>query len=97
MSWDLRRIYFSALFYINTTDKIVSNANLNGSSPFTNADKPKHNGIEYSLDSKFDPNISTYFTDTLLNAKFDSAFNSMSAPIESENRMRGIYRNQFYG
>ncbi len=85
------------LFQVNTNDEIVASLSGGGRSVFTNAGKTKRNGIEFSLDSKLDNNFSTYFAYTLLNAKFDTDFNSASGLIESGNRIPGTYRSQIYG
>lgn len=85
------------LFYVNTNDEIVASLSGGGRSVFTNAGKTKRTGVEFSLDSKFDNNISTYFAYTLLNAKFDSEFTSASGLVESDNRIPGTYRSQIYG
>ncbi len=85
------------LFYVKTSDEIVTSQSAGGRSVFTNAGKTKRNGIELSVDSKFDHNISTYLAYTFLNAEFDSTFNSASGTVESGNRIPGTYRSQIYG
>jgi iron complex outermembrane receptor protein len=81
------------LYYVNTHDEIITSATGGGRSVFTNANKTKRTGVEFSIDSKFDNNISTYFAYTLLNAKFDSDFGA----ITEGNRIPGTYRSQIYG
>ncbi len=86
------------LFYIKTNDEIVvSQIDFANRSIFTNANKSIRKGAEASLESTFANNISTYFAYTLLDAKFDSAFNSANGLIESGNRIPGTYSNQIYG
>ena len=85
------------LYYVNTNDEIVTSASGGGRNVFANAGKTKRTGVEFSIDSKFDNDISTYFAYTLLNAKFDSSFTSASGLVESGNRIPGTYRSQFYG
>lgn len=85
------------LFYVNTNDEIVASLSGGGRSVFANAGKTKRTGIEFSLDSKFDNNITTYLAYTLLDAKFDSEFTSASGLVESDNRIPGTYRSQIYG
>lgn len=80
-------------FLIKTDDEIVVSANANGRSVFTNANKTKRTGLELSVDSNFDNNISTYFSYSLLNAKFDSDFGA----IASGNKIPGTYKSQVYG
>lgn len=86
------------LYYIKTDDEIVvSQIDAANRSIFTNANKSIRKGVELSLDSSFDNNIATYFAYTLLDAKFDSAFNSANGLIQSGNRIPGTYSNQLYG
>jgi len=85
------------LYYVNTKDEIITSASGGGRNVFANAGKTKRTGIEFSIDSKFDNNLSTYFAYTLLNAKFDSSFTSASGNVESGNRIPGTYRSQIYG
>lgn len=81
------------LYYVNTDDEIVTSASGGGRTVFTNANKTKRTGVELSVDSSFDNNLSTYFAYTILNAKFDSDF----AAITAGNRIPGTYRSQVYG
>lgn len=86
------------LYYIKTDDEIVvSQIDAANRSIFTNANQSIRKGVELSLDSSFDNNIATYFAYTLLDAKFDSAFNSANGLIQSGNRIPGTYSNQLYG
>ncbi len=86
------------LFRINTKDELTVAQNSGGRSVFTNANDSKRTGLELSLDSQFDNNISTYFSYSLLNAKYDSTYNSpFLGLIESGNRIPGTYRSQIYG
>lgn len=86
------------IFRINTKDELTVTQNSGGRSVFANANDSKRTGMELSIDSQFDNNISTYFSYTLLNAKYDSTFNSpFLGTIESGNRIPGTYQNQVYG
>jgi len=86
------------IFRINIKDELTVAQNSGGRSVFTNANDSKRTGMELSIDSQFENNISTYFSYTLLNAKYDSTFNSpFLGSIESGNRIPGTYRNQIYG
>lgn len=86
------------IYYIKTKDEIVvSQIDVANRSIFTNANNTIRKGIELSLESNFDNNISTYFAYTLLNAKFDSDFTSANGLIASGNRIPGTYSNQAYG
>jgi len=88
------------LFHVKTDNEIIVSESGGGRSVFTNANKTKRTGIEFSLDSNFDNNISTYFAYTLLNAKFDSDFINTLDPtrsVDSGNRIPGTYRSQIYG
>jgi iron complex outermembrane recepter protein len=86
------------LFYVKTNDEIITNQTLAGRSTFINANSTKRSGAEFSIDSDFDNNISTYFSYSLLNAKFDSDFTPTGGTtIQSGNRIPGTYRSQIYG
>lgn len=85
------------VFLVKTNDEIVTlSTDVANRSVFANANKTVRKGIEFSLDSKFDNNISTYFSYTLLNAKFDSDFTGVNGTINSGNRIPGTYNNQIY-
>ncbi|PPD16929.1 MAG: TonB-dependent receptor, partial [Methylotenera sp.] len=81
------------LFRITTKNEIITNQTIAGRSTFINANDTKRTGAELSLDSDFNYGISTYFSYSLLNAKFDSDFGA----IQSGNRIPGTYRSQVYG
>lgn len=86
------------LFYIKTKDEIViSQIDFANRGIYTNANASVRKGAEFSLESDFDHNISTYLAYTLLSAKFDSAYTSANGLIESGNRIPGTYSNQLYG
>lgn len=88
------------LFRSNTDDELIVNDSAGGKTVYTNANKTKRSGIEFSIDSQFNNNISTYFAYTLLNAKFDGDFtpaSGTSRKIESGNKIPGTYRSQIYG
>ncbi|WP_292784163.1 TonB-dependent receptor family protein [Methylophilus sp. UBA6697] len=81
------------LFHIKTKDEIVVNQTNAGRSSYTNANDTKRNGVELSLDSKFDNGISTFVSYTYLDAKFDSAYRN----VRSGNKIPGTYKHQLYG
>jgi iron complex outermembrane receptor protein len=84
------------LFKVNTKDELVVNSSLNGRSVYINANDTKRTGAELSIDSRFENNISTYVSYSLLNAKFDSSFNTATSSIEDGNKIPGTYSNQIY-
>ncbi len=86
-----------SLFRITTKDEIVIADFSGGRSVFTNANDTKRTGAELSIESNFDNNISTYFSYSLLNAKFDSPFTGLRGTIDSGNRIPGTYKTQLYG
>lgn len=86
-----------SLFRITTEDELVISASNAGRSVYSNAGKTKRTGAEFSIDSKFENNISTYFAYSLLNAKFDSDFTSTAGPIDAGNKIPGTYKTQIYG
>lgn len=86
------------LYYIKTDDEIVASlTDAANRSIFANANQTIRKGAELSLESSFNNNISTYFSYTLLNAKFDSDFTGATGLIASGNRIPGTYSNQAYG
>ncbi len=91
------------LFQINTKDEIViRETNQFNRSVYGNAGKTKRTGAELSIDSEFGNNISTYFSYSLLNAKFDSDFTftpSSGVPqtVLADNKIPGTYKTQIYG
>jgi iron complex outermembrane recepter protein len=86
-------------FYkVTTDDEIVTENNNQGRTTFTNANKTKRDGVELSLDSRFDNGLSLFGSYTLLRAKFDSAYtNTLNRTIDAGNRIPGTYRSQIYG
>ncbi|OYY90042.1 MAG: TonB-dependent receptor, partial [Methylophilales bacterium 16-45-7] len=86
------------LFLVKTSDEIVaSSTDAANRSIFANANKTVRKGVELSIDSNFENNISTYFSYTLLNAKFDSDFIGANGLILDGNRIPGTYNSQIYG
>ncbi len=86
------------LFRITTDDEIViKQTDAANRSLYANANKTKRTGAELSIDSQFSNNISTYFSYSLLNAKFDSDFAGASGLVASGNKIPGTYRSQIYG
>lgn len=86
------------LYKITTDNEIITENNNQGRTTFTNANKTKRDGLELSLDSRFDNGLSLYGSYTFLNAKFDSAYtNRLNRTIEAGNRIPGTYRSQVYG
>jgi iron complex outermembrane receptor protein len=86
------------LYRVTTDDEIVTRDNINGRVSYTNANKTKRSGIEFSIETEFDNNISLYGAYTLLNAKFDSDFtNNLGRTIASGNKIPGTYKSQLYG
>jgi iron complex outermembrane receptor protein len=90
------------VFKITTDNEIVlSETSTANRSVYGNADKTTRTGAELSIDSKFDNNISTYISYSLLNAKFDSSFSytpSSGTPttVNAGNKIPGTYSNQIY-
>ncbi|HEU4708362.1 MAG TPA: TonB-dependent receptor, partial [Methylophilaceae bacterium] len=87
-----------AIFKTLTDDEIVVLNNVNGRSSYTNAGKTKRNGMEFSIDTRFDNNISLFGAYTLLNAKFDDTYtNALGTTVNSGNVIPGTYHTQIYG
>lgn len=91
------------LFKIDTDDEIVTKeTNAANRSVFGNANKTKRKGVELSIDSQYDNNLSTYLAYSFLDAKFDSDFtyipsSGIPTTIQSGNKIPGTYRSQIYG
>lgn len=91
------------VFKIDTDDEIVTKeTNAANRSVFGNANKTKRKGLELSIDSQFNHDISTYLSYSYLDAKFDSDFTYSTSTkpvniIQSGNNIPGTYRNQIYG
>lgn len=86
------------LYNVTTENELVIQDNQAGRVSYTNANKTKRSGIEFSIDSQFSNNISVYAAYTLLNAKFDSDFtNKLGTTIRSGNIIPGTYKTQLYG
>jgi iron complex outermembrane receptor protein len=86
------------MFKTDTENELVINDNANGRTTYTNANKTKRTGIEFSIDSQFDNNISLYAAYTLLNAKYNSTFTpTTGSSIQSGNYIPGTYKTQLYG
>ncbi|MCB5188617.1 TonB-dependent receptor [Methylobacillus caricis] len=89
------------LFNIRTEDEILVQENNLGTVSYMNASKTKRNGAEFSVESKFNNNISLFGSYTLLNAKFDEAYtyvvNGTPNFVASGNYIPGTYRTQIYG
>nr|WP_294841185.1 TonB-dependent receptor [uncultured Methylotenera sp.] len=85
------------IFKIDTDNEIVTRETIAGRSSYQNAGKTKRTGIEASVDASFDNNITAYAAYTLLNAKFEDPFVSVTGPVHSGNRIPGTYKSQIYG
>lgn len=93
------------LFKVMTDNEIVTSLTNAGRSSFTNAGKTERKGLELSLDSRFENNISTYFAYTFLDAEFKDSFTTSTQAgavitdrtIAAGNKIPGTYRSQIYG
>lgn len=87
------------LFRITTKNELVVSNSEFGRTVYTNANETKRTGAELSIDSQFSNNVSTYFSYSLLNAKYDSSYtNNKTTPetIDSGNKIPGTYKTQIY-
>jgi iron complex outermembrane receptor protein len=85
------------IFEIDTKNELVIKQTLSGRSSYTNANDTKRTGAELSVASDLNYGISTYFSYSLLNAKFDSSFTGASGLIAAGNKIPGTYKTQIYG
>jgi iron complex outermembrane receptor protein len=85
------------IFEIDTKNELVIKQTNLGRSSYTNANDTKRTGAELSVASDFNYGFSTYFSYSLLNAKFDSSFNSAAGLIAAGKIIPGTYKTQIYG
>lgn len=86
-----------SLFKTDTDKEIVAISG-NPYAVYKNAGKTKRKGIEASFETEFDNSIGLYGSYTLLDAKFDDSFTTISSNIvNSGNYIPGTYRTQLYG
>jgi iron complex outermembrane receptor protein len=81
-----------SLFKITTKNELIVAATADGRTSYRNANDTKRTGAELSVDSRFENNVSTYVSYSLLNAEFDSS----STTIPAGNKIPGTYSNQIY-
>lgn len=94
-----------SLFRIDTQDELVVKESASGRSVYTNANDTKRTGLELSVQSSFDNNLSTYFSYSVLNAKYTSDFTRSKIGfgatgndvIAAGNTIPGTYKTQLYG
>jgi len=80
------------------TDKEIVAISGNPYAVYKNAGKTKRKGIEASIETEFDNHIGLYGSYTLLDAKFDEPFTTISNNVvASGNYIPGTYRTQLYG
>lgn len=86
-----------SLFKTDTDKEIVAISG-NPYAVYKNAGKTKRKGVEASIETEFDNNIGLYGSYTLLDAKFDDSFTTISNNVvNSGNYIPGTYRTQIYG
>ena len=85
-----------ALFKISTDQEIVVDSSVAGRSVYINAGKTSRTGLEFSIDSDLGNNLKTSLAYSLLNARFDEAFNSSSTTIAAGNQIAGTPRATLY-
>jgi iron complex outermembrane recepter protein len=91
------------IFRVDTEKEIVTRQTVAGRSSFQNAGDTQRTGAELSIDSQWAHDISTYFSYTLLNAKFEDRFTTVinaggaTGTVQADNRIPGTYRSQIYG
>jgi iron complex outermembrane receptor protein len=90
------------LFKVNTKNEIVTRQTVAGRSSFQNAGDTKRTGIEASIDASFEKNLSVFASYTLLDAKFEDSFVTVTnaagatGTVNSGNRIPGTYKSQIY-
>ena len=103
-----------AIFRTNTTNEIIiSNSSTSAYTVYANAGSTMRQGLELSIDSALEHNISLYGAYTYLDAQFTSTYSTTTsdptvygcptscsyktAAVNSGNRIPGTYRQQLYG
>ena len=79
-----------ALFQIKTDNEMVVLSSLGGRTAYQNAGPTTRRGIEAALDSRWANNLTSRLAYTLLDAKYDAAFNSATKTVNAGNRLPGV-------
>lgn len=91
------------IFKVDTENELVTKQTLAGRSSYQNAGHTQRTGAELSIDSQWAHDISTYFSYTLLNAKFEDPFSTVidaaghTGTVNAGNKIPGTYKTQVYG
>ncbi len=91
-----------SLFKVDTENELVTKQTVAGRSSFQNAGHTKRTGAEFSLDSQWAHDVSTYVSYTLLNAKFEDPFITVinaagaTGTVNAGNKIPGTYKTQLY-
>jgi len=87
----------AAIFTIDTKQEIIIASN-STYSVYGNAAQTQRQGLELSLDSKFQNNFGLYGAYTYLDATFDTSYTSgIGGPVNKGNKIPGTYKQQLYG
>jgi iron complex outermembrane receptor protein len=83
-------------FDITTENEIVSSISSGGKTVYANAAKTKRDGLEAALREQLTDHWRTLFSFTMMQAKYDLAFNSTAGTVSSGNVMPGIPTKQLF-
>lgn len=85
-----------ALFQVNTENELVIDASSGGRTSYRNATRTLRQGVEASIDSRWQNGWSARASLTAMRAFYDQAFTSSAGLIKAGNRMPGVPDLNFY-
>jgi iron complex outermembrane receptor protein len=86
-----------AAFAIDTTDEIVTDANVSGRTIFKNAASTRRRGFEAAWDANWAAGITSRLAYTYLRATFDESFRTGNDTVAAGARMPGVPATTAYG
>lgn len=87
----------AALFQIRTDDELVVDSAVGGRTSYRNAGKTTREGLELSVDSRWQHNLSSRLAYTWLDARYDQGFTSSNGTVGAGSRLPGIAEHSFFG
>ncbi len=87
----------AALFQIKTDDELVVDSAVGGRTSYRNGGKTTREGLEVSVDSRWQNNLSSRLAYTWLDARYDQAFTSSSGNVAAGSRLPGIAEHSLFG
>ena len=87
----------AALFQIKTDDELVVDSAVGGRTSYRNGGKTTREGLEVSVDSRWQNNLSSRLAYTWLDARYDQGFTSSSGNVAAGSRLPGIAEHSLFG